>query len=216
MSWILSVLPAVGRMIQVLVVLPTPDCYKQQGFCHRLYYLNTIHQQEETKFSWQTSLLWLLVFAVILLAMIMVYGYIIAIINGVSIRNPGFRKKKALVVTTLCLIFSFLLSYLLNFIKHFSLVITKGQQDGAYEMGIMAVHEACPACLLVLDYLCTGMIGAILDPIIYCARMKEIKLALSKLCKFSLFRRRPSVTSHSGYVRAAQHSTTDNMCEDDL
>ena len=213
LSWILSLMPAVGRTITLYANFSTPDCYIQQGYCYILYYLRGIHQQ--IGFNWESSLVWLLVPAVILLAMIVVYGYIVAVINGVSIRNPGLRKKKSLVITTLCLIFSFLLSYIWHFVKHFSVVIAQGELDSNH-LGINFVLKSCPACRLVLDFIFSGMTGAIMDPIIYCARMKEIKLALSKFCKLSLFRRRPSITSHSGYMRAAQNSTTDNMCEEDL
>lgn len=211
-SWIVSLLPMACRLVSGYLDKEVPKCYSDEGYCWRTYYWLRIHESDHESFSWQSSVLWVVLFSVVLCVMVMVYGYIIAVINRVSIRNPGFRKKRAAVITTLCLILSFVLSYIFYFVKQFMFVATK---DNSVDMSVI-FKDTCPACVLLLDYLCTGMIGAIMDPIIYCARMKEIKLALSKLCKLSLFKRRPSVTSHSGYIRAAQQSTTDNMCEEDL
>lgn len=142
--------------------------------------------------------------------MVLVYGYIIWIINGVSTRNPGFRKKKNAVITTLLLIVSFLLSYIFYFIQHFYIVAEKSHQTRLLTEVSEFFTGICPACHLMLDFLFTGMIGSIMDPLIYCARMKEIKLALNKLFGGSAFVRRPSITS-TGYIKAAPHSEEEHL-----
>lgn len=161
----------------------------------------------QPKQSWVPSVTWTAILMLIFVVMVLVYGYIIWVINKVSIRNPGFRKKRGAVITTLCLILSFVLSYLFYFVQHFVVVAEKDYQTELVKDVQHLFADICPACLLMLDFLFTGMVGAIMDPIIYCARMKEIKLSLNRLFKTSGFVRRPSVTSTTGYIKAPVQST---------
>lgn len=205
-SWLISCVPMLISLLQDLLNTDVPDCYSKQGYCHRQYYIYI-----DPTFSWAYSAVWTIFLTLVFVIMILVYGYIIWIINGVSTRNPGFRKKKSAVITTLFLILSFLLSYIFYFIQHFYIAAERSHETKLTTEVNTLFSNICPACHLMLDFLFTGMIGSIMDPLIYCARMKEIKLALNKLFGGTAFVRRPSITSTGGYIKAAPHSEEEHL-----
>lgn len=188
--------------VNTLRLFQVPECWQELGYCYKKYYL----RNESYFYNWIHSLVWILVVAAIFLVMVFVYGYIIWIIYRVSLRNPGFRKKRSAVVTTMCLVISFVLSYIFYFIVHFYISVNQDKKTELYLHASQSFQKICPACNLMLDFLLTGMVGAIMDPIIYCARMKEIKLALNQICRTHGFSRQRSMSS-TGYVRAVVHST---------
>lgn len=193
LSWCLASIPFAANLIEDILDTDVPDCISEKGFCHRVHYIAS--KEVPVNSGWVLSLVWTIIIFIVFIIMIIVYGYIITIINRVSIRNPGFRKKRSAVITTLCLIVSFIVSYIFYFIQHFLIVFEQSHQTELLREVNKLLTGVCPACRLMLDFLFTGMIGAIMDPIIYCTRMKEVKSALSRLVRYSKFNRRPSVTS---------------------
>lgn len=193
LSWLVASIPFIANLIGDALAADVPDCVSDKGFCHRLYYIASKEVNDDS--GWVLSLVWTIVILIVFFIMVIVYGYIITIINRVSVRNPGFRKKRSAVITTLCLIISFIVSYIFYFIQHFYVVFEQKHDTALLREVSKLLSGVCPACHLMLDFLFTGMIGAIMDPIIYCARMKEVKSALSRLLRYSKFNRRPSVTS---------------------
>lgn len=204
LSWLLSALPMIGGLINDSLLPSLPDC-PEENFCRRFYYYNRVVRQ----YSWLRALPSVIFVALIFAAMILVYGYVLLIVHRVSLRNPGFRKKGTAIVTTTCLIVSFFLSYMFYFIQNTYAVVMQSYDTDLLQSVQTYFSTVCPACRLILDFLLTGMLGAILDPIIYCVRMKEVKSALKRFCKTRLIFRRLSFNSGgTGYTRAAQNSVT--------
>lgn len=210
-SWMLSAAPAVYFLIKDFTFSSVESsCYEEKGFCWKRYYDMFINQT----YAWEKSLYWVIVVSTVFVSMVLVYGYILIIVHKVKKRNRGFRKHYTALVTALCLVASFFVSYIFYYVIHVDAAIYKGY-DTALQNGIhIQLKKFCPACTLILDYLLTGTLGAILDPIIYCVRTKEVKGVLNRFFKTKIFLRRPSVTSSTGYVKGAQISTTDVVADD--
>lgn len=206
-SWLLSATPVIVGVLHDTVLPKMADesvCYREQGYCWKNYYYNFIDPQH----NWIETLPGVIAAIILLVTTVTFYGYLLVIIHGVSERNPGFRKKRTVVVTSLCLVVSFFLSYAYYIFRRIYFVAVQDYEADLLESIRKYFNRMCPACPLILDFLLTGMIGAIMDPIIYCLRIREIRIAFSNLCKNRLFLRRPSFTSGSGYVRAGQNSIT--------
>lgn len=213
-SWILSSIPMISAFVYDSVSSNAPECYRNKGFCWISYY--NINKSTKQQFSWVRSLIWVAIVGITCVAMVAVYGYMFVLVNKLTKRNPTFKKRRTAFITALSLIISFFLAYIYYFVQHIYAVVWQDYSN-ALQIGISKhVIESCPACVLVVDFLVTGMTGAIMDPIIYCVRMKEVKTALKNLCakRFSL--RKRSLNSTSGYIRAAQHSVTVDVTEDHL
>ena len=193
----------IAGLIKDSLLPAVPNC-SEETFCRRTYYYTYI----ESQISWIRAIPCVFFGAVVFTVMIVVYGYVMVIVHRVSLRNPGFRKKGTALITTTCLIVSFIISYTFYFIENGYVVARQSYSKALHLKAQDYFAELCPACPLILDFLITGMIGAIMDPIIYCVRMKEVKSACTKVCKGGFLFRRLSYASGTGYTRAAQNSVT--------
>lgn len=189
MLWCLSLSPLVGFLLQDLLDHVVPECYTNKGFCYRTFYISLY-----SKFTIINSILCTAVIGSVFLVMVAVYAYIIWLVRNVM-TNPSFARTRAAVITTLFLTVSFFISYIVYFTVHVKVLVQNNPSPDVKRNITKEFTKMCSSCDLIMEFLFTGTIGAIIDPIIYCVRIKEAKSGLQMLFHLGAKRRRSSVIS---------------------
>lgn len=160
LSWIIAIQPDGITAAHALLSFKEP----MSKLCHYL-----VHDELQGQY-WGLAACVVVTTTVALAALISVHGYILYYINKLSIgKLEGSQKRKAFVTSTL-LVGSFVASYALLYAVNFNIALERTATTQLLVKLRQSLIEVLPTSPLIFDFLINGMLGAILNPIIYLVR----------------------------------------------